>query len=206
MGRNIVHKIMEGHLVSGNITAGSEVGISIDSTLIHDATGQMALEYAQEHLFGPLGISDVNWPANPQGISIGWGEMRMRPHDMLKIGYLYLNEGRWGDEQVVPAQWVAASTRKHIDGTLQDGYGYQWWVAGEDVYMALGYSGQYILVASELDVVVVFTSDLAERDFYVPQQLFERYIRPAVESSRPLAENVKGVARLRSYVKELARP
>jgi len=43
MGRNIVHKIMEGHLVSGNLAAGSEVGISIDNTLIHDATGQMAL-------------------------------------------------------------------------------------------------------------------------------------------------------------------
>ncbi len=54
MGRNIVHKIMEGHLVSGNLAAGSEVGISIDSTLIHDATGQMALLQ-----FEALGLSRV---------------------------------------------------------------------------------------------------------------------------------------------------
>jgi len=176
------------------------------SAILQEATGQTALAYAQEHLFGPLGISDVNWPANPQGISIGWGEMRMRPHDMLKIGYLYLNEGRWGNEQVVPAEWVAASTRKHMDGTLQGGYGYQWWVAGEGVYMALGYSGQYILVAPELDMVVVFTSELEEREFYVPQQLFEGYIRPAVRSDASLQENVEGVALLQSYVEGLARP
>jgi len=43
MGKNIVQKIIEAHLVSGDLIAGSEAGISIDSTLIHDATGQMAL-------------------------------------------------------------------------------------------------------------------------------------------------------------------
>jgi len=176
------------------------------SAIVQEATGQTALEYAQEHLFGPLGISDVTWPSNPQGISIGWGEIRMRPHDMLKIGYLYLNEGLWEGEQIVPAAWVAASTRKHIDGTLQDGYGYQWWIAEPDVYMALGYSGQYILVAPELEMVVVFTSQLAEQDFYLPQQLFERYIRPAAGSSGPLPENAEGVELLESYVQDLARP
>jgi CubicO group peptidase (beta-lactamase class C family) len=176
------------------------------SAIFQETTGRTALAYAEEHLFAPLGISDVSWPANPQGVSIGWGEMRMRPHDMLKIGYLYLNQGRWGDRQVVPAGWVAASTRKHIDGTLQDGYGYQWWVADGGIYMALGYGGQYILVAPELDIVVVFTSELAERDFYVPQQLFEAYIRPAVRSDAPLPGNAEGVALLQSYVEELARP
>jgi CubicO group peptidase (beta-lactamase class C family) len=176
------------------------------SAILQETTGKTAFEYAEERLFGPLGISDVTWPANPQGISIGWGEMRMRPHDMLKIGYLYLNEGRWAGKQVVPAEWVAASTRKHIDGTLQDGYGYQWWVADGDVYMALGYGGQYILVSSELDMVVVFTSELAEQDFYLPQRLFEAYIRPAARSDAPLPGNAEGVALLRSYVEELARP
>jgi CubicO group peptidase (beta-lactamase class C family) len=176
------------------------------SAIVQESTGQTALDYARGRLFAPLGISDVTWPANPQGISVGWGEIRMRPHDMCKIGYLYLNGGRWEDKQIVPAEWVAASTTKHIDGTLQDGYGYQWWIAEPDVYMALGYSGQYILVAPKLDMVVVFTSELAERDFYLPQQLFERYIRPAVKSSGPLPENAEGVALLQSYVEDLARP
>jgi CubicO group peptidase (beta-lactamase class C family) len=176
------------------------------SAIVQETTGQTALAYAEEHLFGPLGITDVAWPANPQGISIGWGEMRMRPHDMLKIGYLYLNQGRWQDEQIVPAAWVNASTRKQIDGTLQDGYGYQWWIAEPGLYMALGYSGQYIIVVPEQNLVVVFTSHLAEQDFYVPQQLFERYVLPAVESPDPLPENPEDAALLQSYVADIAGP
>ncbi len=68
--------------------------------------------------------------------------MRMQPHDMAKIGYLYLNKGQWDGTQIVQADWVARSTRKHIPATLQDGYGYQWWVTDEGTYMALGYGGQ----------------------------------------------------------------
>jgi CubicO group peptidase (beta-lactamase class C family) len=170
------------------------------SAIVQEATGQTVLIYAEKHLFGSLGITDVTWPANPQGISIGWGEMRMRPRDMLKIGVLYLNQGRWRDQQIVPAQWVEASTRKHIAGTLQDGYGYQWWIAEPGLYMALGYSGQYIIVVPEQNLVVVFTSHLAEQDFYVPQQLFERYILLAVQSPSPLPENPEGVVLLQSYV------
>lgn len=85
-----------------------------------------ALAFANEHLFGPLGIIDVQWLSNPQGITIGWSDLYLTPHDMAKIGYLYLNEGWWDGEQVVSADWVEASTREHISAkTLQDGYGYQ---------------------------------------------------------------------------------
>jgi CubicO group peptidase (beta-lactamase class C family) len=166
------------------------------SAIIQETTGMSALEFAEMHLFGPLGISDVVWPSNPQGISIGWGEMRMRPHDMAKIGYLYLNEGRWDGEQIVPADWVAASTRKHISGTLQDGYGYQWWVRDDGIYMALGYAGQFIVVVPEKNLVVVFTSELEEEDFYTPQTLLDDFIIPAAQSSAPLPANPDGVARL----------
>jgi CubicO group peptidase (beta-lactamase class C family) len=94
----------------------------------------------------------------------------------------------------------------HIDGTLQDGYGYQWWIAEPDIYMALGYSGQYVLVAPELDMMVVYTSQLAERAFYLPQQLFARCIRPAVKSPDLLPENAEGVALLEFYVEDLNCP
>ena len=93
-----------------------------------------------------------------------------------------------------------------VDGTLQDGYGYQWWVADRNLAMALGYSGQYIIVDSKRNLVVVFTSHLPEPEFYLPQRLFERYIQPAVSGSRPLPENSDGSALLNSYVDELAQP
>jgi CubicO group peptidase (beta-lactamase class C family) len=177
------------------------------SAIIQETTGMTALAFANEHLFGPLGIIDVEWSSSPQGITIGWSDLHLTPHDMAKIGYLYLNEGWWDVEQVVSADWVRASTRKHISAkTLQDGYGYQWWVDGSSIYMALGYSGQYIVVVPDKDMVVVFVSDLEERDFYVPQGLLTDFIFPAARSSTPLPANPDGVALLESRIEALAIP
>jgi CubicO group peptidase (beta-lactamase class C family) len=174
------------------------------SAIIQNTTSVSASAFAQEHLFGPLGISDVLWPSNPQGISIGWGELRMRSHDMAKIGYLYLNEGLWDGQQIVPAPWVKASTRRHTPATLSDGYGYQWWVDAAGYYMALGYAGQYIVVVPEKDLVVVFTSDLSESNFFVPESLLKQFILPAAESPTPLPANPDGVALLESRIRALA--
>jgi CubicO group peptidase (beta-lactamase class C family) len=178
----------------------------LPSTIVQETTGKSALEFAQEHLFGPLGIIDVEWPTNPQGINIGWGELRMQPVDMAKIGYLYLREGLWEDKQIVSSAWVEASTRKHIAATLEDGYGYQWWVSDTDVYMALGYAGQFIFVIPRVDLVVVFASDLEENDFYTPQKLLEEYIIPAARSSEVLAENPEGLAQLETQIQALTKP
>lgn len=152
------------------------------SAILKEATGMSALTFAREQLFGPLGITDVTWPANPAGIHMGWGEMHLRPHDMAKIGQLYLDEGEWHGQQIVPADWVKASTRPHIQAsTLSDDYGYQWWVDERGYYMAIGYQGQFIYVEPEMDLVVVFTSELADEDFYLPEMLLNEYVLRAVE-------------------------
>lgn len=158
-----------------------------------------AFEFATEHLFSPLGISDVEWAFNPQGISIGYSELELRPEDMAKIGHLYVSDGVWDNEQIVSSTWVNASTRKYIRGTLQEGYGYHWWVDDSGIYMALGYGGQYIIVVPEEDLVVVFVSDLAERDFYLPDQFFHDYILPSIKSSDPLPEDPRATTLLRLY-------
>ncbi len=176
------------------------------SAIIKETTGVSALEYAQEHLFGPLGISDVVWPYSPQEVNIGWGEIRMLPLDMAKIGMLYLNGGRWEGKQIVSTAWVEESTREHISATLEDGYGYQWWVDDSGIFMALGYAGQFIFVIPDKEMVVVFTSDLSEEDFYVPQTLLNDFILPAAKSSAALPDNPSGVALLESRIAELASP
>jgi len=177
------------------------------SAIIQQATGMSTLEYAREHLFGPLGITDVDWPTSPRGIQIGWGEIRMTPHDMAKVAFLYLRKGQWEGKQVVPAAWVEDSTRKHTDATMQDGYGYQWWVAGAEypaIYMALGYRGQFMFVVPERELVVVFTSDLEDRDFHLPQSLLNEFVVPAAGSTTPLPDNPSGVAALEARIRDLA--
>ena len=177
------------------------------SAIIQETTGMSASAFAEAHLFSPLGISDVEWPSNPQGITIGWSELRMLPHDMAKIGYLYLNQGRWDGEQIIPAAWVAASTRKHISVQSHaegEGYGYQWWIDDSGRYEAIGYVGQFIFVVPELELVVAFTSDLSGDNYFVPRNLLNAYIIPAVRSSTPLPPNPVGVKLLESKIQEVA--
>jgi CubicO group peptidase (beta-lactamase class C family) len=168
------------------------------SAILQEQTGMNALNFAKKHLFGPLGISDVTWPSNLQGITIGYGRIYMRPQDMAKIGYLYLNDGMWDGKQVISSQWVKASTRKHIDATLLPGYGYQWWIVSPGIYTAVGYKGQFIIVAPEKNIVAVFTSRLDPEDFYTPLVLWAAYIIPAVKSPTPLPENPDGEKALKS--------
>jgi CubicO group peptidase (beta-lactamase class C family) len=177
------------------------------TAIVQAASGMTALEFASQHLFEPLGIHDVDWPASPQGINIGWGDMRLKPLDMAKFGYLYLNQGRWEGEQILAPEWVAASTSAHIPaGTLSEGYGYQWWVDSNEYYMALGYAGQTIFVLPDQDMVVVFTSGLAPQDFFVPERLFNDFILPAVISSDPLPDNQPANERLNALVQAAQNP
>ena len=87
------------------------------ATILQKQTGMNALSFAEKYLFSPLGIDKIEWPSNPQGITIGWGQLRMRPRDMAKFGYLYLNDGLWDDTRIISSQWIKESTRKHTIAT-----------------------------------------------------------------------------------------
>ena len=170
------------------------------SAILQEQTGINALSFANKHLFVPLGISDVSWPSNPQGITTGHSDLHMRPHDMAKIGYLYLNGGLWDGRRIISSQWIKASTRKHIAATLTPGYGYQWWIVSPGIYTAIGYQGQFIVVAPEKKMVAVFTSSLKPADSYIPLGLMGSYVIPAVKSDEPLPENPNGEKALKSLI------
>ena len=159
------------------------------SAILQEQTGMNALTFAETYLFEPLGISEVGWPSNPQGITLGYGHLFMRPRDMAKIGYLYLNNGLWEGKQIISSQWINASTRKYIDTTLLPGYGYHWWIASPDAYIAAGNKGQFIMVAPDKHIVAIFTGRLSPKDFLIPLDLLAQYIIPAIKSPTALPEN-----------------
>ena len=175
------------------------------SAVIQETTGMSAHDFAKEHLFAPLGITDSYWEANLQGINYGYSELYLTPKDMAKFGYLYLHDGVWEGEQVVPADWVEISTQEYIPANLQDGYGYQWWIDDAGYYMALGYRGQFIFVLPELDMIVVIVSDQDDGDYEVPEILLTSYILPAV-SETPLSENPEAYGLLEEKIEEIANP
>jgi hypothetical protein len=96
---------------------------------------------------------------------------------------------------------VATSTHRQIAATFTSGYGYQWWVAGDNIYMARGFAGQYIIVAPELDLVVVFTGNL---DDTVPFGLLYDFIIPAAKAPILIAPNPDGVQLLESKIRQVA--
>ena len=170
------------------------------SVIIQNTTRMRTLAFARQHLFAPLGIQDVGWDTSPQGVDIGWGEMRLKPHDMARLGWLYLKQGRWGDTQIVPPAWVEASTRGHIDATLFDRYGYQWWVDDDGYYVAVGFKGQRIFVVPEKNMVAVFTGDLTGKESLVAHKLFRTFILPAASSLQALPASPDGQVRLAELV------
>ena len=159
------------------------------SAMLQNQTGMNALSFAEKNLFAPLGISNIKWPSNPRGITIGWGQLKMRPRDMAKFGYLYMNDGLWNGKQIISSQWIKESTQKHTIATGLTGYGYQWWIINDDIYTAIGYEGQFIIVAPKEKLVTVFTSSLPFKAMYTPVGLLGAYILPAVRSPTPLSEN-----------------
>jgi CubicO group peptidase (beta-lactamase class C family) len=150
-------------------------------------------EFADKHLFGPLGITNYTWARGPQGYYIGGWGLRLTPRDMAKFGYLYLREGMYNGQQIVPRQWVQESVSLHSYPEKTDGYGYAWWLDTlEDrmhnkkyqAFLALGYGGQFIWVVPELDIINVITVKEESREdrpeYSDVWHLIHNYVLPAV--------------------------
>jgi CubicO group peptidase (beta-lactamase class C family) len=150
------------------------------SAILEQATGMDPRDFADQYLFEPLGISNMQWDTNADGVPIGGWGLQMTPRDMAKLGYLYLQNGQWNGQQIVSAGWVENATRTHTetDGVL--GYGYQWWTYPSlKAYTATGRYGQTIFVIPEADMVIVTTAQMENFDAIF--QLIEEYIMPAVQ-------------------------
>lgn len=177
-------------------------GVHLLSAIIRKATGMSALAFGLQHLFRPLGISHVGWPFDPQGAdNHGWGDMRLTPHDMAKLGYLYLNGGRWEGRQLLSRKWITAATSRHVSSGT-NGYGYLWWIRPSGSYRAAGRGGQQIVVLPGQNMVVVLTGG-GEYPF---ERLLTSFIIPAAKSTSPLPANPKAMALLESSIRRAALP
>ena len=172
------------------------------TSILQKQTKVDALNFAYEHLFGPLGIEDVMWYKSPKGIYTGYAELWLTPHSMAKLGFLYLNNGRWEDQQLLSEEWVERATKAHSIVSPALRYGYQWWVA-EGIYFAMGYQGQFIFVIPDKNMVVVFTSSILGQSLFTPYNYVKEYVLPAASSTKPLPANPKDSQRLQKLSNDL---
>ncbi|MFB6278437.1 MAG: serine hydrolase domain-containing protein [Salinibacter sp.] len=135
--------------------------------VLAQATGQSLRAYAQDRLFDPLGVRIRSWQQAPTGRYFGGNNLSLPPRAMLRFGQLYLNDGRFQGQQILPSDWIDRSWRTYVRSTYHGHqYGYLWFThefAGERVAFAWGYGGQYVFVVPRLDLVVVCTSALRNR-------------------------------------------
>lgn len=140
----------------------------MQSAIVQKVTGQTVLEFLRPRLFEPLGIEHPVWGANFQGISLGGYGLRVRTEDIAKFGQLYLQKGRWNDQQLLPSEWVAMATSKQTSNgsnpksDWNQGYGFQFWRCRNNAYRGDGAFGQYCVVMPEQDAVVAITSGVKD--------------------------------------------
>lgn len=160
-GTSFAYNITASHMLSHILTKVSHVTIH---------------EYLKPRLLDPLGIKDVIWEMDNDGINMGNGGSHMYTSDMAKMGLFLLNKGKWNGKQLLNAAWIEAATTPHIfqhpertpeenekvadDGS--QGYGYQIWMGRRHSYRAIGGQNQLIMVIPDYDFVLVCHSRIGD--------------------------------------------
>jgi CubicO group peptidase (beta-lactamase class C family) len=182
-------------------------GMHLLSAVLTEATGMTALDFAWQNLFGPLGVRDVIWPADPQGYTRGAGDLMLRPLDAAKLGQLWLNGGVWNGRQVVSKNWVEAASTAQVATTDENqDYGYGWWMDHENpvghVFRADGRGGQFVVVVPALDVVLATTGSGS----FDAGDVGDMIATALVDPTKPLPANAAGVAKLTETLARLVEP
>lgn len=189
-------------------------GTHLLSAVLSRATGRSAEDYAREKLFGPLGITDVMWRRDPQGVSLGGYGLYLLPRDLAKLGTLWLQDGDWNGQQLLPAGWIDTARRGRVDMPFPGlRYGNLFWsIPARDVFMAVGFDRQLVVVLPKLDIVAVFTGAYryanAEGKPSVPAYLLGTVtdrLQAAVKSDKALPDDPAALALLADRTRQVAR-
>ena len=166
-------------------------GVALLGPLLEKVTGQSVPAFADAALFKPLGIDSVRWQMQPKGPAMTGGGLQLRSVDLMKLGQLYLDGGRWNGRQLIAADWVKRSLAPHAHAREGYDYGYLWWlqsfrVDGREVpaYSMAGSGGNKVFVLPAQDaVVVITTTNFQVRNAHpLSDQLLTTLIMPALQA------------------------
>lgn len=174
----------KGHYCSG--------GVAVVGRMTENAVHMQLPDFAQANLFAPLGIPRTNWTWNYNLTNANkeYSQIHLRPRDMLKLGILFADGGRWKGRQVISSSWVKASLaeQSQVDDT---GYGYFWWrpwlnvktpggIQRVDMVAAQGNGGQKIYLLPQYDFIAVFTAGDYNSSGAPPNRIMINIILPAL--------------------------
>jgi len=142
--------------------------------IIEKATQQPLDKFAEKYLFGPLNIKEYYWLKDRTGFCHAGGGLYLNPKDMLKIGILVQNKGKWGDSQIVSEEWITKLTQPYFVTSFDSSsYGFLWWIKEftnnsgniSKRVSAEGAGGQKLYIFLEYELIIAFT----ENNYTTPQ-------------------------------------
>lgn len=147
---------------------------NIISEIVRDAVAEDDYwGFPYKALFHKIGISSAVWEPDASGTFVGSSYLWMTPRDYARFGQLYLQDGIWNGERILPEGWVEYS-HKPTPNSPRGIYGAQFWRNGNppdlvdvptDAYLANGYQGQSIFIIPSKDLVVVRLGYTVNEDF-----------------------------------------
>ncbi len=173
------------------------------SAALTQRTGQSAEAYATKHLFGPLGITQHRWLRDPQGASTGGWGLYLGTRDMARLGQLYLQQGEWQGQQLIPREWAARAFAPQVEmGFPGWHYADMWWGHPRlGAYMMVGFNRQVVVVLPRQRIVAAVTG----RGMHPLENLAEQLQR-AVRSDSALPDNPQAQAALRDRITGVSTP
>lgn len=179
------------------------------SAVIQKKTGQNLIEFLEERLFNPLGIEQVHWESSPEHVTKGGWGLYITLEDRTKIAQLFLKKGKWGDRQIVSADWLEQMSQKWMDTPEemnQYGYGYQVWMGKrEGSFMFNGILGQFTIIYPDLNMVISIIS--SNTDMFVNSSLMDivnqYFAVPEFCPGQALPSNGKQYSDLKNYIARL---
>jgi CubicO group peptidase (beta-lactamase class C family) len=163
------------------------------SAVLSAATGMSSCRFAEQQLFGPLGIYPAHWGVDPtSGVDMGGCDLYMTSRALARFAQLYLDGGTAAGRRLLPTSAVSeAATATHTDG---GGFLYDsgWWsrtIDGVPMFMAWGWNGQFAYVIPSLKLVLVTTEDSRDGDGPFREinsgRFIARWLLPALGSAAP---------------------
>ena len=138
--------------------------------LLQKVTNKSISQYLYNKIWNPLGMEDsAYFILDDVKDEFALGGLNATLRDYAKFGLLYLQNGRWDDNQIISKQWIEDSHSTDgihlVPGERETssnpwGYGYQWWVPGfpDTDYTASGVYNQYIYIDPLSEIVIAKTS------------------------------------------------
>ena len=162
--------------------------------LVHEVSGMPVAHYLQEKIWQPLGMNhDASWLLDnygPTGMEMTGCCINAALRDFARFGQLYLQDGIWQGERLLPQGWVAMATEPdsaHLQfgdsNESETGYQFQWWRMGPNAYSAEGVHGQFIYVNPVAEVVIAKASAW-------PEAWADEFAAPAIAGMHAIAQHL----------------